>query len=85
MHSIAISFCLLLKMRKPREQRTIPCLQVLPERGNRELIEKKLSTQTCISMAKDEGQQKFIMSKIVHDRMLCHKWVNLGVTPLHAL
>jgi hypothetical protein len=36
-------------------------------------------------MAEDEGQQKFIMSKIVHDRMLCHKGVNLGVTPLHTL
>ena len=72
-------------MRKPREQRAIPCLQVLPERGNCELIEQELSTQTCISMAKDERQQKFIMSKIVYDRILGHKGVSRGVTPLHAL
>ena len=85
MHSVAVSFCLPLKMRKPREQGAIPCLQVLPERGNRELIDKEPSAQTCVSKAEDEGQQKFIMIKIVHGRMLCHKWVNLGVTPLHAL
>ena len=30
MHSVAVSFCLPLKMCKPREQRAIPCLQVLP-------------------------------------------------------